>query len=33
VARLFTELLGSPGQSVGGVVVWYDVDPGALPDA
>jgi hypothetical protein len=33
VARLFTELLGSPGQSVGGVVVWYDVDPRALPAA
>ena len=33
VARLFGELLGGPGESVGGVVVWYDVDPGTLPGA
>jgi hypothetical protein len=33
VARLFTELLGRPGESVGGVVVWYEVNPGALPGA
>ena len=33
VAQLFTELLGSPGQATGGVVVWYRVEPGALPGA
>jgi hypothetical protein len=33
VAVLFAELLGSPGQRAGGVVVWYRVDPGALPGA
>jgi dolichyl-phosphate beta-glucosyltransferase len=27
VARLFTELLGSPGLRTGGVIVWYDVHP------
>jgi hypothetical protein len=29
VAQLFTELLGRPGQAVGGVIVWYRVDLGA----
>ena len=33
VAVLFAELLGSPGQRAGGVVVWYRVDPSALPGA
>ena len=33
VAVLFAELLGSPGQRAGGVVVWYRVDPGTLPGA
>ena len=28
VAQLFTELLGRPGQAVGGVIVWYRVDLG-----
>jgi hypothetical protein len=29
-ARLFTGLLGRPGEQGGDVVVWEDVDPGAL---
>jgi hypothetical protein len=33
VARLFAELLGRLGEQVGGVVVWYEVNPGALPGA
>jgi hypothetical protein len=27
VAQLFTELLGSPGVSTGGVIVWFNVNP------
>ena len=30
VVQLFTDLIGHPGESVGGVVVWFDVDPAAL---
>jgi hypothetical protein len=33
VAQFFALLFGTPGDSVGGVVVWYQVNPGALPDA
>ena len=32
VAPLYTELLGSPADAVGGVVVWYQVNPAALLD-